>query len=166
MPGAASNPWVAMDVTTDPVVRSRELRRLHERELAGEPAMSSDVRELVRDSWRRSLAAGVAPDQGGAPVRLTSAELERAREASPLRLAIGVIQSKLSSLDTDARQVVAIADAAANLLWVTGDRDTCERAREMRFQEGAAWSEREAERMPWAPRWRSIIPCRSSRLSM
>ena len=40
--------------------------------------------------------------------------------------------------------IVAIADADANLLWVTGDRDTCERAREMRFQEGAAWSESDA----------------------
>ena len=55
-----------------------------------------------------------------------------------------MIHSKLSSLDEDARQIVAIADAEANLLWVTGDRNTCERAREMRFQEGAAWSEREA----------------------
>ena len=144
MPRVASNPWVAMDVTTDPVVRSRELRRVHERDLAGESALSSDVRELVRDSWRRSLAAGVAPDQGGAPVRLTRADLERAREASPLGLAIGVIHSKLSSLDEDARQIIAIADAEANLLWVTGDRDTCERACEMRFQEGAAWSETEA----------------------
>ena len=144
MPGAASNPWVAMDVTTDPVVRSRELRRVHERELTGEPALSNDVRALVRDSWRRSLAAGVAPDQAGAPVRLTCADLERARETSALGPAIGVIHSKLSSLDADARHVVAIADADANLLWVTGDRDTCERAREMRFQEGAAWSERDA----------------------
>jgi hypothetical protein len=133
-----------MDVTTDPVVRSRLLRRLHERELAGEAPSSSDVRELVRDSWRRSLAAGVAPDQGGAPLRLSAGELERAQERSPLGPAIGVIHSKLSSLDEDARHIVAIADADANLLWVTGDRDTCERAREMRFQEGAVWSETEA----------------------
>jgi hypothetical protein len=136
-----SNPWVAMDVTTDPVVRSRLLRRAHERELAGELATSSEVRTLVRDSWRRSLAAGVAPDQGGAPVRLTPTDLERARERSPLRPAIGVIHSTLSSLDEDARHIVAIADGEANLLWVTGDADTCESAREMRFQEGASWSE-------------------------
>lgn len=135
------NPWVAMDVTTDPVSRSRALRRVHERVLAGGPASSSDVRKLVRDSWARSLAAGVAPDQGGAPVRLTPTDLERARERSPLRPAIGVIHAKLSSLDEDARHIVAIADGDANLLWVTGDRNTCERAREMRFQEGAAWSE-------------------------
>jgi GAF domain len=135
------NPWAAMDVTTDPVARSRALRRIHERELAGGAASSSDIRELVRDSWRRSLAAGVAPDQGGAPVLLTPAELEGARERSPLSPAIGVIHSKLSSLDEDARHIVAIADSDANLLWVTGDRDTCDRAREMHFQEGAAWSE-------------------------
>jgi hypothetical protein len=139
--GPGSNPWVAMDVTTDPVVRSRLLRRVHERELAGETASSSDVRKLVRDSWRRSVAAGVVPDQGGAPVRLTPADLERARERSRLGPEIGVIRSRLSSLDKDARHIVAIADAEANLLWVTGDRGACERAREMRFQEGAAWSE-------------------------
>jgi hypothetical protein len=122
-------------------MRSRVLRRAHERELAAPSASSSDVRELVRDSWRRSLAAGVAPEQGGAPLRLMASDLERARERSRLGPAIGAIHSKLSSLDEDARHIVAIADAEANLLWVTGDRDTCERAREMRFQEGAAWSE-------------------------
>lgn len=144
MSGRAFNPWVAMDVTTDPVVRSRLLRRVHEREFAGEAGSSRDVRELVRESWRRSTAAGVTPEQGGAPLRLTPSELECARERSPLGHVIGIIHSKLSSLDVDARQIVAIADAEANLLWVTGDRETCERAREMHFEEGAAWAERAA----------------------
>jgi hypothetical protein len=54
------------------------------------------------------------------------------------------MHSKLSDLDADARHIVAIGDANANLLWVTGDCDTCERAREMRFEEGAAWSEADA----------------------
>jgi GAF domain len=140
----ASNPWVAMDVTTDPVARSRLLRRVHERAFAGQAGSAPDVRELVRESWRRSLAAGVTPDQGGATLRLTPSELERAQERSPLVPVIGIIHSKLSTLDEDARQIVAIADAEANLLWVTGDRDTCERAREMHFEEGATWSERQA----------------------
>jgi hypothetical protein len=132
-----------MDVTTDPMVRSRLLRRVHEREFAGAAGSSPDVRELVRESWRRSLAAGVYPDQDGAPIRLTPSEVEEARARSPLGPAIGVIHSKLSTLDEDARHIVAIADADANLLWVTGDSDTCEWGREMRFQEGAAWSESE-----------------------
>ena len=83
MPRAACNPWVAMDVTTDPVLRSRLLRRVHEREVAGHSASSSDVRELVRNSWRRSVAAGVTPDQGAAPMRLTPGEVGDARERSP-----------------------------------------------------------------------------------
>jgi len=144
MPGAAFNPWVALDVTTDPVARSRELRRIHEHNLAGEAGSSPDIRELVRESWQRSLGAGVHPDQGGAPIRLTPSEVEEARARSPLGPAIGVMHSKLSRLDEDARHIVAIADADANLLWVTGDGETCERAREMRFEEGAAWSESEA----------------------
>jgi hypothetical protein len=144
VPVPACNPWVAMDVTTDPVVRSRTLRHVHEREFAGEARSPGDLRELVRSSWRRSLAAGVDPVQGGAPMRLGPSELEEARVRSPLQPAIGVIHSKLSSLDEDARHIVAIADADANLLWVTGDRGTCERAHEMHFQEGAAWSEAEA----------------------
>jgi hypothetical protein len=144
VPGATCNPWVAMDVATDPVVRSRALRRVHEREFAGEASSSGDVREIVRNSWQRSLAAGVDPNQGGAPIRLTPSEVEEARVCSPLGSAIGVIHSKLSSLDEDARHIVAIGDAEANLLWVTGDRGTCERAHDMRFQEGAAWSEADA----------------------
>jgi hypothetical protein len=130
-----------MDVTTDPVDRSRVLRRVHEREFAGEAESSTDVRAVVRESWQRSLAAGVYPDQGGPPIRLTRSEVEEARARSPLQAAVGVIHSELSSLDADAHHIVAIADAAANLLWVTGDGDTCERAHEMRFEEGAGWSE-------------------------
>ena len=92
-------------------------------------------------SWQRSLAAGVVPDSPGAPVRFGPDELAAAREDSPLAPTVEAIFSTLSSLDDDAHHVVAIGDAEANLLWVTGEAGTCERAREMRFEEGAAWSE-------------------------
>jgi hypothetical protein len=55
-----------------------------------------------------------------------------------------MIRSTLSTLDEDARQIVAIGDAKATLLWVTGDAATCERALAMRFQDGASWSEQDA----------------------
>jgi hypothetical protein len=102
------------------------------------------VRNVVLNSWRRSLAAGVAPDQVGAPIKLTSEELDEARESSPLAPAVRVIHETLSGVNEDARQIVAIGDAHANLLWVTGEAATCERARDMHFQDGAAWSELEA----------------------
>ena len=141
---SARNPWVAVGVTTDPVAHAGVLRRAHERGLTTGGAPPRDVRGLVLESWKRSLAAGVAPDAAGAAVRLAGDELERARERSPLAPAIGVIRSTLSSLDEDARHIVAIGDARANLLWVSGDRGAREQARDMRFQEGAAWSELEA----------------------
>jgi len=140
----ALNPWVALDVTTDPVEHSRRLRREHEAG-AADGRGSTRLRKLVRDSWQRSLDAGVAPDQAGAPVGLTSDELEEAREGSPLAPAVGAVRDLLSNLDKDARHIVAIGDADATLLWVTGDPDTCERAAlAMRFQEGASWSEQAA----------------------
>src|SRR5450755_255618 len=81
--GPPHNPWVALDVTTDRVAHSGVSRRAHEGGLA-EGRRFSHVRELVLRSWERSIGAGVAPDQAGAPVRLTSDELEEARQRSPL----------------------------------------------------------------------------------
>ncbi|MGA2926651.1 MAG: GAF domain-containing protein [Solirubrobacteraceae bacterium] len=140
---ASRNPWVALDVSTDPVVHSRVLARAHEAGVGGGPH-ASNVRELVLRSWERSIVAGVAPDQSGAPVALTADELHAARERSPLAPVVGVIHATLSGLDDDARHIVAIGDEQASLLWVTGDPRTCERALAMRFQEGAAWSEHAA----------------------
>ena len=62
------NPWVAIDVSTDPLAHARTLARAHERRLAGAEAPVG-VRALVADSWRRCLAAGVAPE---ATARLSS----------------------------------------------------------------------------------------------
>lgn len=137
---AGRSPWVAIDVATDPVAHALALRRAHERRISGAVAPRG-VRELVADSWQRSLAAGVAPEATGAPIALARDELEEARERSPLTPAIEAILATLSNLDGEARHVVAISDADANLLWVTGDHAAVELAREMRFQEGAAWAE-------------------------
>ena len=134
------NPWVAIDVSTDPLAHARTLAQAHERSLASAETPVG-VRALIADSWRRSLTAGVAPEADGAPVVLTDEELADARERSPLAPAIEAILDILSGLDAEARHVVAIGDAEANLLWVTGDLAAVDLAREMHFQEGAAWSE-------------------------
>ncbi len=136
------NPWVALDVLTDPVLHARDLQRAYDRSVAAPQAASSGVRDLVAESWKRSLAAGVAPEALGAPVVLDADAVQAARAASPLAPVIDSILGALSSLDHAARQVVAIGDADANLLWVTGDPAVVDAAaRTMRFQEGAAWAE-------------------------
>jgi transcriptional regulator of acetoin/glycerol metabolism len=140
----ARNPWLALDASTDPIAHSRLLRALHERLLGGALHPARDVRRLVADSWRRSLAAGVTPDAPGAPVLLSDDDLASARENSPLAGAVETILQTLGELDLDAGHVVAIGDAQANLLWVRGHPRAIARAREMRFEEGAAWSENAA----------------------
>jgi hypothetical protein len=57
--GPGRNPWVAVDVSTDPITQARALAQAHARSLAGAETPVG-VRELVADSWRRSIAAGVA----------------------------------------------------------------------------------------------------------
>ncbi len=135
------NPWVAFDVATDPVAHSRRLSRAHEQGPGDSGDKPAEVRDLVVESWRRSLAAGVTPEAAGAPIRLDPADLETAREISPLAPAVDAVLGALTRLDNDARHVVAIGDANANLLWVTGNPAALERAREMSFEEGASWSE-------------------------
>jgi hypothetical protein len=115
---SARNPWVAMDVATDPVAHARLLSRAHERGLLGARTPSAHVRELVLSSLEAQHCRGCCARPVGAPVRISGDELEEARERLPLAPPIGVIQSTLSSLDQDARHIVAIGDAAANLLWV------------------------------------------------
>ncbi len=135
------NPWVALDVSTDPLAHARALSRAHERNLDGDAIGDGAVREIVLESWRRSLAAGVVPGANGSVVQLDEGELEERRARSPLAPAVDAIFDTITSLDGDARHVVAIADAQANLLWIRGEPHAVELAREMRFQEGASWAE-------------------------
>lgn len=148
---AVRNPWIAVDVSTDPLAHAQALSRAHEQSLDGcslgpgpleelTPA-GLGVREIVVESWRRSLAAGVVPDACGSAVLLDEDDLVQRRARSPLASVVDTIFETLSTLDGDADHVVAIADAEANLLWIRGQPRAVELAREMRFQEGASWAE-------------------------
>ena len=159
------NPWVALDVSTDPLAHARALSRAHER-LDGGVGAVRGVRELVLASWRRSLAAGVVPDAHGSAALLDEGELEERRARSPLAPAVDAIFDTLASLDGDAPHVVAVADAEANLLWIRGESRAVELAREMRFQEGASWASRPPARTPSGPPSPSTTPSRSSRPSI
>ena len=143
------NAWLAIDVATDPVAHAVSLQRVHELSLTGS-CRPAGIREVVAASWTRSLAAGVVPEAAGAPVVLADTELDTARAASTLAPLIDTILlslaslASLASLDAGAPHVIAIGDSEANLLWVAVDAATVEAAREMGFQDGAAWAETRA----------------------
>lgn len=104
----------------------------------GDPRLG-DIRPLVRDSWRRSLAHLVGAE-GAPPLDLTEEELEAYRSAHPLAGAMDMVRALLAP-DADSGVVVAVGDAAGRLLWVEGDRHVRTLTGEMGFVAGANWSE-------------------------
>ena len=104
----------------------------------GDPRLR-DVRPLVRDSWRRSLALLVGAE-GAPPLELTEEELEAYRSAHPLAGVMEMVRSLLTP-DPDSGVIVAVGDAAGRLLWVEGDRHVRSLTGGMGFVEGANWSE-------------------------
>ncbi|MET0699058.1 MAG: GAF domain-containing protein [Mycobacterium sp.] len=123
-------------------------RALHELFVAGQLDPSAldlaQIRPVVADSWRRSLAKGVDPDTTAAPDSQVTSSIARMREAHPLAPALPVIRRLLVEDAVDSGVVVAVTAANGTLLWVEGDPVACRKAAAMNFQPGADWSERAA----------------------
>lgn len=137
-----SSPWSTRRETS-PENSRLIIERAHEELVAGNVAdvRLDDVRPLVRDSWRRSLASLVGAE-ALPPLDLASAQLEEYRRAHPLAGVIDMIRGLLVPGDPDdSGVVVAVGDAAGRLLWVEGDRRVRALAGEMGFVPGANWSE-------------------------
>jgi len=117
------------------------IERAHDELIGGNPSdpRLADIRPLVRDSWRRSLAHFVGAD-GLPPLDLTSEELEAYRSAHPLASVMDMVRALLLP-EADSGVVVAVGDAAGRLLWVEGDRRVRALTGDMGFIAGANWSE-------------------------
>src|SRR4051794_41982300 len=75
--------WVALDASTNPAARARDLRLARERFLQ-DPATVDGVRAPIVASWRRSAALGLDPARRAAPVELTEEEARAPLAAHPL----------------------------------------------------------------------------------
>jgi transcriptional regulator of acetoin/glycerol metabolism len=98
----------------------------------------------VLDSWRRSLSSGIDPEDAVARIRLEHAALAEIRAAHPLTVVMPVIRRLLVEDAADAGLLVAVSDAAGQLLYVEGASSLRALAEEMHFVEGADWSEASA----------------------
>jgi hypothetical protein len=77
-------------------------------------------RSVVSDSWNRSLAARVDPDEGEAPFVYSTADLSSLREAHPLAPVLPVLRQMLVSIADDAEHVMIVTDADGLILWREG----------------------------------------------
>src|SRR3954447_24005551 len=138
MPGS---PWLAIDGTTPPAARARELRREWEQFVTA--GQVNGVRAPVADSWRRSLDAGVDPAGSRlAPVTADRDEALTRWETHPLQQAAPLIRDCLASIAHESNHLIVVSDAAGVLLQLEGDaRVRSQAADSMNFTEGALWSE-------------------------
>ncbi len=150
--GVPNNQWLAIDATTRPVKRARELRRAWEQFVgAGETAADEAVavqaaggpREPIAASWRRSQQAGVDPfvDEG-ARVVADGDEVSARWNVHPLAAAVPLIRECVGTIADEAGYLIVVSDADAVLLWIDGDpRLRLAAADMMNFAEGATWDE-------------------------
>lgn len=119
------------------------IERAHDEMVSGNASdlRLRDVRPLVQDSWRRSLAGQVGAE-ALPPLELRIAELEEYRRTHPLASVIDMIRGLLLPGEASTSGVVvAVGDAAGRLLWVEGDHRIRTLTGDMGFIEGANWSE-------------------------
>ncbi|MEV0566784.1 transcriptional regulator [Dactylosporangium sp. NPDC050588] len=135
------NAWLA-DVGADPQRRAREIAAAHERFLSTQALAGIDpgLRDVVARSWQRSSAARVGQD-ASPPVLLADDDLSAYRAAHPLSRVIGVLRQLVGDTADDGDYLMAVSDAAGQLLWVEGHRVARARAERMNFVEGARWDE-------------------------
>lgn len=76
-----------------------------------------------------------------AAIRLDDAALAEIRDTHPLAAGMPVIRRLLVESAADAGLLVAVSDAAGQLLWVEGSASLRARAEAMHFVPGADWSE-------------------------
>jgi hypothetical protein len=105
---------------------------------------TSGVRDLVAESWLRSVAAGLDPEAAVAELRLAEDDLRAIREAHPLTAVMPVIRRLLVEEASEAGLLVAVSDAAGQLLYVEGPSALRSSAESMHFMPGADWSEASA----------------------
>jgi hypothetical protein len=140
-PRRPPNQWLAIDATTPPRARARELRRAWE-SFVGDGEAGA-VRAPIAQSWERSQAAGVDPFRDRVAPTVGDADEVSARwEVHPLAAAASLILECLGAGADQAGDLIAVSDADGTLLWIEGDaRARLHAADAINFTEGAGWSE-------------------------
>jgi hypothetical protein len=137
-----SSPWSTRPEVAPDTSRLL-IERAHDELVAGNLAdrRLADIRPLVRESWRRSLASLVGVESLPR-LEWASAELEEYRRAHPLAGVRDMVRALLlPGTAEDAGVIVALGDAAGRLLWVEGDTRVRTLTGDMGFVAGANWAE-------------------------
>lgn len=127
-------------VATEPQQRVCDARRAREAMLCGDasPILS---REVVSDSWRRSLAAHVNPERPDPKLIFEQAEVDQIREGHPLAAVVPLVRGTLVSIAEQPQHLLVVTDAQGLVLWREGQRDVLRVGDALGLTEGICWAE-------------------------
>ncbi|MDQ0770182.1 hypothetical protein QF031_002931 [Pseudarthrobacter defluvii] len=124
---------------SDPATYARTLRRAHELVISGIPRPEIPTR-LV-DSWHRSMALGISPDQHSPRHLHEVSEVLELRQEHRLQQVMPALNDLLADDSRTGRHLLVLTDASGEILWRVGSRAVLRRADQLEFLEGADWSE-------------------------
>ena len=124
---------------SDPAKYARALRRAHELVISGVPRPEIPV--PLAESWRRSMALGISPDQHSPRHLHDPSEVRQLRREHRLQQVMPALQDLLADDSSSGRHLLVLTDATGEILWRVGSREALRRADRLEFSEGADWSE-------------------------
>lgn len=124
---------------SDPAKYSRALRRAHELVISGVPR--PEIPNDLADSWRRSMALGISPDQHSPRHLHDAADVLELRREHRLQQVMPALNDLLADDSTSGRHLLVLTDASGEILWRVGSPEVLRRADRLEFSEGADWSE-------------------------
>lgn len=125
---------------TDPTAFARRTVAAHDAVFAQAMAPSCADPQMLA-AWRRSGEAGIRPDQDMPSRFLTDADLQVARDRTPMSRIAGEIVQAVADTSAAGRHLVVLSDADGVVLWRAGSAQAMRGADRIAFAEGADWSE-------------------------
>lgn len=125
---------------TDPTAFARRTVATHDAVFARAMTPSGADPQMLA-AWRRSGEAGIRPDQDMPSRFLTDADLQLARDRTPMRRIAGEIVQAVADTSAAGRHLVVLSDADGVVLWRAGSAQAMRGADRIAFAEGADWSE-------------------------
>ncbi|WP_457948833.1 GAF domain-containing protein [Pseudarthrobacter sp. alpha12b] len=124
---------------SDPARYARTLRRAHELVISGVPR--PEIPTSLVDSWHRSMALGISPDQHSPRHLHEVSEVLELRQEHRLQQVMPALRDLLADDSRAGRHLLVLTDASGEILWRVGSPAVLRRADTLEFSEGADWSE-------------------------
>ncbi|WP_369822160.1 GAF domain-containing protein [Saccharomonospora sp. CUA-673] len=130
----------AVLTTSDPLELQHALKRLRDATLGGERSPDAP-RTVISESWQRSLAAKVDPDDYRPPEVYDFDEVSQVRADHPLHAVLTPLRELLVSISDESQHITIVTDADGTILWREGPSALCGVADHVGLREGTRWSE-------------------------